>query len=97
MDERNYVGVSIHKVPQAWVSNRDAIRPLYFSVELARDAIKFGVYEDKSMLFAKYIITSGPRTQTTLQMIQPNRYGSWRRTMRERRVQGRGRGAEDEP
>ncbi|KAI9776330.1 MAG: hypothetical protein M1839_000410 [Geoglossum umbratile] len=77
MDEQEYVGISIHEVPRAWILSSDAIPYLHYSVELAKDVLRFGLYDDLSLSFAQNFLASGPRTRLNLRKVYSNDYRSW--------------------
>lgn len=78
MDDHDHVGISIHEVPRAWIRrNPEDIPHLRYSMELARDVLKFGLCDESSVAFAHDFLTTGPRTQLKLRKVYSNDYHRW--------------------
>ncbi|KAJ0339324.1 hypothetical protein COL154_013527 [Colletotrichum chrysophilum] len=102
-NEDQYVGIAPHSIPSAWkqaAANAGAgvtFPGLYYSIELARDMLRYGVYDDATLTYAWDILDNGPRTQPGCVRVRSNEYRSWRKGFRRPgRARGNIRSHEDE-
>ncbi|KAI8189645.1 hypothetical protein K4K52_008995 [Colletotrichum sp. SAR 10_76] len=82
-DQNEHVGIAPHSIPRAWDRSAGASLPnFYYSVELARDMLRYGLDGDDALKYAQDLLEIGPRTEDGCVRVRSNQYRSWRKGYR---------------
>ncbi|KAH9242423.1 hypothetical protein K456DRAFT_1716148 [Colletotrichum gloeosporioides 23] len=87
-DENEYVGIAPHSIPCAWqhaaanVGAGAVLPSLYYSIELARDVLRYGIYDKNMLKYAREHLKSGPQAAAECIRVRSNKYRSWRKGYR---------------
>ncbi|KAI8302846.1 hypothetical protein K4K61_007602 [Colletotrichum sp. SAR11_59] len=81
--QNEHVGIAPHSIPHAWDVSEGATLPnLHYSIELARDMLRYGLDGNDALKYAQDLLETGPRTEDGCVRVRSNEYRSWRKVYR---------------